>query len=250
MSPAIFTQRSVCAGCLFVCFFNMAIDTHIYYLPLYFQSVSGQSPSSSGVRLLPYLGTMIVTAAISGTLVTRFKHYVPFMNAGSTIFTIACGLITTLRVGSGAEHWVSYQLLAGVGFGMAFQIPYSALHVVLDTISLPIGNSLLVLFQALGGALAVSIAQNILGNQLLHRLEENFSTHDAALIIAAGPTKIVEAVPSSQVPIVVEAYSYALSRMHMLPVAAAGMSFVCSLGMEWRTLVNEEETESQGDITA
>jgi hypothetical protein len=218
----------------------MAIDTHIYYLPLYFQSVSHQTASASGVRLLPYLGTMILTAGISGTLVTALKHYVPFMVLGSLIFTVACGLITTLTVGSGPEQWVSYQLLAGIGFGMAFQIPYSALHVVLDTQSLPTGNALLVLFQALGGALAVSVAQNILGNQLLTRLAENFSSQDAARIIAAGPTRIAQAVRAEEVVVVVEAYSYALSRMYILPVVAAGTAFLCSLGMEWRTLRKEE----------
>lgn len=219
----------------------MAIDTHIYYLPLYFQSVSSQSASASGVRLLPYLGTMILTAGISGTLVTVLKHYVPFMVLGSLIFTIACGLISTLTVGSGPEHWVSYQLLAGIGFGMSFQIPYSALHVVLDTAALPTGNALLVLFQALGGALAVSVAQNILGNQLLRRLGEQFSAQDAARIVAAGPTRISQAVEAAQVDVVVEAYSYALSQMNMLPVAAAGMAFLCSLGMEWRTLGKGEK---------
>jgi hypothetical protein len=82
----------------------MAIDTRIYCLPLYFQSVSHQTASASGVRLLPYIGTMIVTAGISGTLVTALKHYVPFMVLGSLILTVACGLITSLAVDSGTEH--------------------------------------------------------------------------------------------------------------------------------------------------
>jgi hypothetical protein len=214
----------------------MAIDTHIYYLPLYFQSVSGQSASSSGVRLLPYLGTMIATAIVSGTLITVVKHYVPFMILGSTIFSIACGLISTLAPNSGPEHWVSFQVLAGIGFGMAFQIPYSALHVVLDAESLPIGNSLLVFFQGLGGALAVSIAENILSNQLSDRLRDSFSPLEASSIVAAGSTNIGKTVPAEQIDVVIKAYSQALSSAYVLPIGAAGMSFLCSLGMEWKKI--------------
>ena len=75
---------------------------------------------------------MIVTATINGTLVTITKHYVPFMNIGSIIFTVACGLFTTLGVESQAEHWISCQILAGIGFGISFQLSYSALHAVLN----------------------------------------------------------------------------------------------------------------------
>jgi hypothetical protein len=84
------------------------------------------------------------------------------------------------------------------------------------------------------------VAQNILENQLLTRLAENFSSQDAARIVAAGPTRTAQAVRAEEVAVVVEAYSYALSKMNMLPVAAAGTAVLCSLGMEWWTLVKEE----------
>ncbi|KAF2464808.1 MFS general substrate transporter [Lindgomyces ingoldianus] len=241
ISLNVLTQRTVFFGSLFVCFINMAIDTHIYYLPLYFQSVDGATASMSGVRILPYLATMIVTATVSGFCISKLGHYVPFMMAGSTLFTIGAGLIHTLAVGSGAAQWVGYQLLAGIGFGMAFQIPYSALHVVLDAKDLPTGNALIVFFQALGGALAVSIAQNVLSNELLVRLETTILAHDALAIIAAGPTHIAEAVPGPFVDIVVEAYSYAISKTFILPIAAAGMSFLCSLGMEYKKIKKLEK---------
>ncbi|KAF2683600.1 hypothetical protein K458DRAFT_443203 [Lentithecium fluviatile CBS 122367] len=154
--------------------------------PLYMSvimSMYGVAAIAGPLRMLPYLGTMIIAATISGALTLVIRHYVPFMILGSIIFTIACGLISTLTVGSGPEYWISYQLLAGTRFGMAFPIPYSALHVVLDVKSLATANSLLVLFQAFGGGSAVSIAQDVLSNQLLDRLKDSFSTHDAALVV-------------------------------------------------------------------
>lgn len=124
----------------------MAIDTHIYYLPLYFQAVDGTSASTSGVRILPYLATMIVAAVVSGSCISLFGYYVLFMIFGSALFTVGSALLHTLGANSGLVHWVGYQLLSGIGFGMASQIPYSALHVVLDVKDLPTGNALIVFF--------------------------------------------------------------------------------------------------------
>ena len=236
ISWQILSQRTVLFGSLFVCFLNMAIDTHIYYLPLYFQAVDGTSASTSGLRILPYLATMIVAAVVSGFCVSLLGYYVPFMIVGSALFTVGAALLHNLGVNSGPAQWVGYQLLSGIGFGMAFQIPYSALHVVLADKDLPTGNALIVFYQALGGALAVSIAQNILSNELLARLKALPQIKDPQAVVAAGATNIARAVPEELVPLVVDAYSYALSKTFILPIAAAGMAFLCSFGMEWKRI--------------
>ena len=210
----------------------MAIDTHIYYLPFYFQAVDGVSASISGVRILPYLATMIISAVVSSFFISIIGYYVPFMALGSALFTVGSALLYTLRVKSDVAHWFGYQLLTGIGFGITFQIPYSALHVVLDIKDMPTGNALMVFFQALGGALAVSIGQNVLSNELLQGLEAIPQIPDPHVVMAAGATNIAKVVPVRLVQVVVEVYSYALSKTFILPIGAAGLAFLCSFGME------------------
>ena len=74
----------------------MAIDTHIYYLPFYFQAVQGTTAEGFGVRILPYLVSVFTTALVTGTLITTFGYYVPFMTIGALILTADCALIQTL----------------------------------------------------------------------------------------------------------------------------------------------------------
>ncbi|KAL9095180.1 MAG: hypothetical protein Q9165_002436 [Trypethelium subeluteriae] len=241
ISLHVLCQPTVLFGSLFVCFLNMAIDTHIYYLPLYFQAVDGVSASISGVRILPYLATMIVSAGISGALISLTGYYVPFMIFGSALFTVGSALIHTLRVESGVSQWVGYQLITGIGFGTTFQIPYSALHTVLDAKDLATGNALIVFFQALGGALAVSVGQNVLSNELIQRLNAIPQISDPHAILASGATNVVKVLPARLVPVVVEAYSYALSRTFILPIGAAGMAFLCSFGMDWKKITKEAQ---------
>ena len=241
----VLSQQTVAAGCCFTCFLNMAIDTHIYYLPFYFQAVKATSASNSGVRILPYLATMIVTAVCSGACISALGHYVPFMWLGAALLTVGSALLHLLNINSGANHWVGFQLLSGIGFGMAFQIPYSSLHVVLSGDDLATGNALIVFFQALGGALAVSIGQNVLSSSLVHQLERTPQL-DAVRIATAGATNIVAVVPPELVQTVRIAYSFAVSRTFILPIVGAGLAFLSSLAMERKKIgKNKEEKEGQ-----
>ena len=166
----------------------MAIDTHIYYLPFYFQAVRTTTASTSGVRLLPYLISVFTTALVSGALITKTGRYAPFMTLGATILTAGCALVSTLQPHSTEPQWFGYEVVTGIGFGTAFQIPYTAVQVVLSAEDLPIGNALVVFFQALGGALAVSIGQNVLSNTLLQQLKRHLPQIDAKAVVAAGAT--------------------------------------------------------------
>ncbi|THV53879.1 hypothetical protein BGAL_0040g00410 [Botrytis galanthina] len=128
---------------------------------------------------------------------------------------------------------VGYEVLTGFGFGLGYQVPYTAVQIVLPAEDVPIGNSLLVFSQALGGALAISIAQNILFNTLSQELKM-ITGLDSTEIIALGAKDLTSTVPIEYLNGVLGAYTYALSRTLVLPIAAAGMAFVSSLGMEWR----------------
>ena len=241
-------------SCLYIALVNMAIDTHIYYLPFYFQAVKSTSASTSGVRLLPYLISVFTTALVSGTLITTLGPYVPFMTFGALILTAGCALIQTLQLHSTEAQWFGYEVLTGIGFGTAFQIPYTAVQVVLSDSDLPIGNALIVFFQALGGALAVSIGQNVLSNTLLKQLQR-IPQIDPAAVIKAGATglsssSVVAAAGEGDSPAVLElvrkAYGVALQRTYVLPIVAAGVAFCCSLGMENRS-VKKKKKESKDD---
>ena len=65
-------QRSILPGYIFTSCVNIAIDTHIYYLPFYFQAVKGTSAQGSGIHILPYS----VSAAIAAVTVESCVSYI------------------------------------------------------------------------------------------------------------------------------------------------------------------------------
>ncbi|TEY44965.1 hypothetical protein BOTCAL_0339g00070 [Botryotinia calthae] len=174
--------------------------------------------------MLPYLGSNILATIVSGASVSRFGYYVPFMWMCEIIFIAGCGVTYTLGRSSTTAQWAGYEVLTGFGFGNGFQVSYTAVQTVLPTEDVHIGNSLPVFSQALGEL------------KMIPGL-------DSSEIIALGAKNLTSTVPTEYFDGVLDAYTYALSRTMILPIAVAGMAFVCSLGMKWRKV--EKETELQ-----
>jgi Na+/melibiose symporter-like transporter len=100
---------------------NNPLQTHIFYLPFYFQAVKGTTAEGSGIRTIPYLGSIIISSIIVGGGITAIGWYKPFMIVGGAIFVVGCGLIYTLEIPSGAGKWIGYQLISGFGAGGGVQ---------------------------------------------------------------------------------------------------------------------------------
>ncbi|TVY88550.1 Efflux pump, partial [Lachnellula willkommii] len=159
--PRIFGQRTVLCSSIYSCFLSMGLYAHIYFLPFYFQAVKGTTAEGSGIRTIPYLASIILSSIVVGAGITAIGWYKPFMIIGSAIFTIGSGTIYLLNVHSSAGEWIGYQLLCGLGAGAGVQIPFIAVQVVLSETDMPTGNAIAIFFNSLGGAVSISVAENV-----------------------------------------------------------------------------------------
>ena len=237
MPPRILCgQRTVGACALFSAFLAMALYTHIYYLPFYFQAVKGTTAEGSGIRCIPYLVSITLSSIVVGALITTLGPYNPPMWAGVVVFTVGSGLLHTLKVNSSIGTWIGYQILAGVGAGACVQIPFIAVQVVLEEKDMPIGNAVAIFFNTLGGAISVSIAQNIFSNTLIKQLPRQAPTVNPLVIVNAGATNIRDVTTSQQLPGVLLAFNKAVTTAFVLPIAVGGLAGLASLMMEWKSV--------------
>jgi MFS family permease len=95
----------------------------VYYLPIYFQVVSGVSAAQSGIRNLPLILAQSVATVVSGVSLSKYAYPQPFLLAGAVLTAIGSGLLYTLEINTGSGKWIGYQLLAGIGIGWCFQVP-------------------------------------------------------------------------------------------------------------------------------
>lgn len=54
------------------------------------------------------------------------------MISGTIIASVGAGLLTTIDLTTPTVKWAAYLAMTGIGIGMASQLPYTALQVVLE----------------------------------------------------------------------------------------------------------------------
>jgi hypothetical protein len=89
----------------------------VYFYPVYFQSLKGASPTTSGVDLLPMEVTLPIFAAVGGVFVSKTGRYKPVHIVASVLLTLPLGLNAMLSSTSPKVAWAIFEILAGMGLG-------------------------------------------------------------------------------------------------------------------------------------
>lgn len=55
-------------------------------------------------------------------LASKIGFALPLLLAGHSLIAISYGLFSTLQPGTGKAAWIGYQIMAGIGRGMALQM--------------------------------------------------------------------------------------------------------------------------------
>jgi MFS family permease len=266
--PRLFGKRNVWVSALFSFFFAGTYFIIVYYLPIYFQSIDNTSPTESGVRNLPLiLGVTFATIA-SGGFISKTGIAAPIAVVGAAIATVAAGLLYTLDIGTGSGKWIGFQILGGVAWGVAFQVPIIIGQATSSAADLSSVTAIILcmspsppstspkcrqeektniptpVFQTIGGAVFVSAAQSAFINTLLRNIPEGI---DRLAIIGTGATAIRHAFPADQIPAILEAYMAGIKTTFALTVAGVGAAFFVSLFYRWGRL-NQEAVAQAGAV--
>lgn len=247
--PRIFRQRSILAGFWSTIVLGSQMIIFVYFLPIWFQAIQGVSAVDSGIRLLPLTLSVVVASISNGIFITKIGYYTPTMIAGTAICTVGAGLLNTLEVDTSMPKWVGYQILYGFGLGLCFQAPNLAAQTVLPKNDVSIGASLMFFSQILGGAIFVSVGQNVLNNQLLQRLA-GIPGFTPALIQSGGATSLIDSFSGEVRDEVLLAYNESLRTVFRVGLVLAALSVIGAASMEWRSVKKEQKGVKPSDVEA
>jgi MFS family permease len=234
--PRIIRNRSVAASSFFAFCLGSGFFIMVYYIPVWFQAVQGVSAVQSGIRNLPLVLGLVLVSIISGVGVTLEGHYTPWMIASSIVMAIGFGLITTFKPDTASPKWIGLQALAGIGVGLGMQLPLIAVQTVLDIKDVPTGTAVLIFLQTLGGALFVSVGQNIFSNKLVEGLATYASGINPLIVLSTGATSIQEATPPQYREGVTIAYNDALTHAFTVATAMAAISLLGAVFVEFKSV--------------
>ncbi|KAH7140952.1 major facilitator superfamily domain-containing protein [Dactylonectria macrodidyma] len=237
----IASQRTVASAALFGFCIGGSFFIFTYYIPIWFQVIMGTSAIKSGINSLPMILANVVGIILAGALTTRTGHYAPFFIASSGIMAIGAGMLTLYEVETPQEKWAGFLFLYGFGVGLGFQQGGVAAQAVLPLADVSIGTAMVMFFQMLGGALFVSVAQNLFTNRLVSNLMElSIAGLEPEAVVNAGATAVRSMVDPEMLPQVLVAYNDALVKTFQLGLILSCLSVLGAIGVEWKSIKGKE----------
>lgn len=232
----IVKQRNIWVGMSFIFFLAGSFFLLLYYLPIYFQVVSGVTASQSGVRNLPLILGNTISSIISGVLISMYGYFNPFLILGSGVATVGTGLIYTLTTTSSSAAWIGYQALTGLGMGLAFQVPIIVAQATVQPSDLASVTAMVLFTQTIGGAFFVSAGEVAFANILVQKIPSRAPGTVPASVISAGVTQIRSTFAAASIPGIILAYMDGLKVAYAIALAAAGIAVILGALAKWENL--------------
>ncbi|KAJ7613865.1 hypothetical protein DFH06DRAFT_919379, partial [Mycena polygramma] len=198
-----------------------------YYIPIFYQAVQHHSATSSGIDLLPFMLSSVITVLSSGQIIAKVGYYWPFLAAAPFFLALGSGLLYTLTDASPLGHIIGFQILAGIGIGMGMQNALLSLQVEFRAAPrmLAQANAMGSFAQFLGGTLGLGVAEPVFASQLTRNLRR-YAPDAPVALVKESPTAIYGELPAQIIAGVVRSYAEALRVVFVLGVPVAGLAFL------------------------
>lgn len=226
--PRLMSNRLILMNSIYAFLFAGSYFIIVYYLPYYFQSIQNVNPTMSGVRNLPLIISMSLAIIVSGGSITKTGHTAPFMIVGGVLATIGSGLLYSLDIGTSTGKCIGYQIVGGVGWGLAYQVPINAVHGTVVPSDIATVTGVIVFFQTVGGAVFVAAAQAAFVNQIIIKLAGTARSINSALVVSTGASELRDVFTAEQMTAILPAYMTGLKVAYAISIAAAGIAFCLS----------------------
>ncbi|RMD44861.1 hypothetical protein DV735_g318, partial [Chaetothyriales sp. CBS 134920] len=228
----LFALMSAAATCVFV---------PTFYIPILFQFVRGDSPLTAGVRLLPFICTMVFMGLLNGAFMSKVGYAMvlgrrhPHHHRRSSDVYHGGGNPSNAQV-------YGYSVLIGIGAGMFIQTGFAVAQAKVPKERAADAAGFIALAQNLGIVLALAISGAIFQNKAIENLQQVFpdlpssALHDA--ISGAGSDLLKQLPPDAQTK-VLGAILNAISYPYILVITAGAMATVGSLFMKFERIIVE-----------
>ncbi|KAI3528181.1 hypothetical protein CSPX01_16415 [Colletotrichum filicis] len=240
LPPRLFKNRNILSAMLFAMFFGAGFFPLIYYLSLYFQAIQGVSAVQAGIKILPLLLSTVLSAIVSGGVITVVGYYNFVIIPCMILFAVGSGMLTVLDVVSPPKEWLGYQIIAGLGLGAGFQVGVLVVQTVLPQEWVPVGTAAVQFFQALGGALFIAVAQTVFQNGLIDTIKADSIGIDPTIFINSGASEVKDVLRRmgrlDAFDIILQAYMEGLRDTFYITLACAACAFICCLFFQWKSI--------------
>lgn len=162
----LFRVRTFSLACSLGLLLGAGMFGVIAFLPLFLQTVNGDSASDSGLLLIPLMLGLIGASVLAGQVITRTGKYRTFPILGTIIMTAGIFLLSRLDSASTQLQSGFFMLLTGTGLGFTMQVIVLATQNEVPASDLGTATSAINFFRAIGGSVGVALIGALFTNRL------------------------------------------------------------------------------------
>ncbi|RHZ59798.1 dynein heavy chain [Aspergillus thermomutatus] len=235
---ALLRLRLVWTNALYGWIANLANFQVLFYLPIYFQSIHGQSAIASGVNSLPFMAFFAAGSMLSGFLIGKTRLLQPYEFASGLLATVGAALLYTLDVDSSKARYIVPQVIFGIGIGLGNQVPMTALQSFSKPEHIAPTTGVMLMCNSISGAYFVTAAQSIFANHMLKELASNAPNIDPVQALTTGASEVSRVFQGADLAAVHEAYMAGIKDVFAFSLAGAAFTVLLSLAIPFKKLPN------------
>jgi len=225
---------------------GLAMFGAIVFIPLFLQLVQGSSPTQAGLQLLPMMAGLLIASIVSGRLISYLGRYKIFPVIGTALAAIGMFLLSTIEVETPYWQLAVYLFILGAGIGNVMQVLIIAVQNSVNPRDVGVATSGSTFFRSVGGTIGTALFGAILTSRLTSELLSNLpaglaNSGDVETMTSAMNN--IAALPPEVKPIVLEAFTAALSTVFLAAVPILVAGFVFALLLKDMHLRSDSDTD-------
>ena len=209
---------------------GLAMFGAMTFLPLFQQTVQGESPTVSGLALTPMMLGVTVTSIVAGQVTTKTGRYKVFPILGGAIMAVGMFLLSGLDTGTTRLESALYYVVLGLGMGFLMQMVSLIAQNSVQQKDMGVASSARMFFQQIGGSLGVAAFGALFARQLTASLSAATSRGGTGVHISASGGQLnpatVNSLPALVRHDVFAAISDAIQHVFIWALPAAVVIFV------------------------
>ena len=251
----VFRNRNFSLAMVMTFLTGLAMFGAMTFLPLFQQTVQGESPTVSGLMLTPMMLGVTVTSIVAGQVTTKTGRYKIFPILGGGIMGVGMYLLTGLDIGTTKVTSGIYYIILGLGMGFLMQMVSLIAQNSVEQRDIGVASSARMFFQQIGGSLGVAAFGAIFARRLTASLaaaaEKGAGEAGGVHVSASGGQlnpATVDSLPAAVKHDVFFAITHAIQGVFIWAVPAAVLIFVLAWFIKevpLRGRAPAEETPSQ-----
>ena len=210
----------------------------IFYIPLYFQFIRGESAIRSAVDLLPFLFTAVSAMLISGRLIT-YGYYKYWFIGGSSLTLIMSVCLYTTEITTSHGKIYGYLVLGGIGLGSYAMNSGAIMAAVVAKEHVADASTIFGSVDTLCSSISVAVANSIFVNRATDAIQGILPDAPRAVVqeaIAGVGASLTDQLPPPLKLAVLQAALDAIKDAYIQMIATAALSLILSLCLRNRSL--------------